>query len=163
MLRPAGDTETLRRVYGSFPTGVIALAALRGGQPVGLAASSFTAVSLAPPLVSVSIQLTSTTWPLLADRPRLGLSVLSATQHRACRQLAAKDGDRFAGLDWFTGQDGAVLLHSATAWMTCTIDTTVPAGDHVLVVLRVHELGSRPDSPLVFHGSVFHRLQPVES
>jgi flavin reductase (DIM6/NTAB) family NADH-FMN oxidoreductase RutF len=55
-----------------------------------------------------------------------------------------------------------VLLHSATAWMTCSIDNTVPAGDHLLVVLRVHELDSRPDSPLVFHGSVFHRLQPVE-
>jgi flavin reductase (DIM6/NTAB) family NADH-FMN oxidoreductase RutF len=41
----------LRRVFGAFPTGITAIAALADGTPVGLAASSFISVSLDPPLV----------------------------------------------------------------------------------------------------------------
>ncbi|MFE3287545.1 flavin reductase family protein, partial [Streptomyces sp. NPDC059233] len=59
------DTTSLRAVYGAFPTGVTAIAALIDGAPVGLAASSFTTVSLAPPLVSVCMAHTSSTWPVL--------------------------------------------------------------------------------------------------
>ncbi|MFI0446596.1 flavin reductase family protein [Actinomadura sp. 6N118] len=156
------DVAALRETYGSFPTGVIALAALRDGAPVGIAASSFTSVSMSPPLVSVCIQLTSTTWPLLVDRPRLGLSVLSSTQDRACRQLSAKTGDRFAGLSWAADEDGAVLLDGAVAWLNCTIDQTVRAGDHDVVLLRVQRHLTQPGPPLVFHASSFHQLQPCE-
>src|SRR5690606_13074244 len=66
----------LRRVYGAYPTGVTAVAGLVGGRPVGIAASSFVPVSLTPPLVSVCVAHTSTTWPLLRDLPRIGISVL---------------------------------------------------------------------------------------
>ena len=67
--------SALRRVYGSHPGGVTAVCALRDGAPVGIVASSLVGVSMDPPLVSVCVQHTSTTWPLLADRPRTGLSV----------------------------------------------------------------------------------------
>ena len=45
------DDSTLRRVFGCFPSGVIAVCASIDGEPVGMAASSFTTVSVAPPLV----------------------------------------------------------------------------------------------------------------
>lgn len=44
--------STLREAFGHFPTGVIAIAAEIDGTRVGLAASTFVPVSLAPPLVS---------------------------------------------------------------------------------------------------------------
>jgi flavin reductase (DIM6/NTAB) family NADH-FMN oxidoreductase RutF len=155
------DPTHLRRVYGAFPTGVVALAALVGDRPVGLAASSFTSVSLDPPLVSVSIAHTSTTWRLLRAAPRFGLSVLSSRQEQACRQLAARAEDRFSGLAWRATDDGAVLLAEAGAWLECSIDTQVPAGDHDLILLRVHNIDIGPESaPLVFHASRFRRLEP---
>jgi len=57
------DPELLRQAFGIFPTGVVAVAAEVDGTLVGLAASSFTSVSLDPPLVSFSIARTSKTWP----------------------------------------------------------------------------------------------------
>jgi Conserved protein/domain typically associated with flavoprotein oxygenases, DIM6/NTAB family len=121
------EVSAVRRVYGAFPSGVIAVCAMRGGAPVGIAASSFVPVSIEPPLVSVCVQQASTTWPLLADRPRLGLSVLGATHDKACRQIAAKTGDRFAGVAFTATDDGAVLLHDAAAWLDCSIHEIVPA------------------------------------
>ncbi|WNI19050.1 flavin reductase family protein [Actinacidiphila sp. ITFR-21] len=154
------EPAELRRVFGTFPTGVTAVAALVDGVPVGLAANSFTSVSLDPPLVSVCVAHTSTTWPVLRDRARLGVSVLGAHQERACAQLAGRGGDRFAGLDWHATDDGAVLLAGASAWFDCAVEQHIRAGDHDIVLLRIHELGAdHAVAPLVFHASRFRRLE----
>src|ERR1700761_3481916 len=57
------DPARLRKAFGIFPSGVVAVAAQVDGVLVGLAASSFTSVSLDPPLVSFSIANASKTWP----------------------------------------------------------------------------------------------------
>ncbi|MEU9059215.1 flavin reductase family protein [Streptomyces sp. NPDC048430] len=153
------DPAALRAAYGTFPSGVTAVCALRDGTAVGFAASSFVTVSLDPPLVSVCVQHTSTTWPLLVDRPRLGLSVLGDAQDVTCRQLAAKNGDRFAGLDLTVTDGGAVLIPDSAAWLECSVHDIVPAGDHDLVLLRVEALQVHNGvPPLVFHASGFHSL-----
>jgi flavin reductase (DIM6/NTAB) family NADH-FMN oxidoreductase RutF len=153
------DPSHLRRVFGAFPTGVVAVAAVVDGGPVGIAASSFTSVSLSPALVSVCVAHTSTTWPILARAARLGISVLSADQQRAGRQLAARSGDRFAELSWRQTADGAVFLDGASAWLETSVDQRVRAGDHDIVVLRIHDLDAAHHlHPLVFHASEFRRL-----
>jgi flavin reductase (DIM6/NTAB) family NADH-FMN oxidoreductase RutF len=156
---PSVDPVRLRQVYGAFPTGVTALAALVDGRPVGLTASSFNSVSLDPPLVSVAVAHTSTTWPLIRSAPRFGVSVLSTEQEAASRQLSARSGDRFAGLRWHSTDGGAVVLDDASAWLDCSIHDVVRAGDHDLLLLRVHDLDAHPDRPpLVFHASQYRRL-----
>jgi flavin reductase (DIM6/NTAB) family NADH-FMN oxidoreductase RutF len=152
--------EHLRRVFGAFPTGVTAIAALVDGVPVGLAASSFTPVSLSPPMVSVCLAHTSSTWPVLRRATRLGVSVLGAHQEWLCRQLSARGVDRFAGAPWRTVEDGGVLLDGGSAWLDCSIEREIPAGDHDIVLLRVHDLDADPDvPPLVFHASGYPRLE----
>jgi flavin reductase (DIM6/NTAB) family NADH-FMN oxidoreductase RutF len=160
MTTTAFDPFVLRHVFGAFPSGVAAVAAVVDGTPAGIAASSFTSVSLDPPLVSLCVAHTSTTWPLLRA-PRLGVSILSAAQELAVRQLAARGVDRFAGLAWRTTSDGAVLLDGASGWLETSIEQQVRAGDHDIVVLRIHDLDADHDiSPLVFHASRFRRLEP---
>jgi flavin reductase (DIM6/NTAB) family NADH-FMN oxidoreductase RutF len=151
----------LRRVFGAFPSGVTAIAALIDGEPVGIAASSFTSVSLDPALVSVCVAHTSTTWPTLSRATHFGLSVLGSDQNEVCRQLAARTGDRFAGIGWRATAEGAVLLDEASAWLACTIHQVVRAGDHDIVLLQVESHRLHPDperAPLVFHASQFKLL-----
>jgi flavin reductase (DIM6/NTAB) family NADH-FMN oxidoreductase RutF len=153
------DPATLRRVLGAYPTGVTALAALVDGEPVGMAANSFTSVSLDPPLVSVCVATTSSTWPRLRRATRLGVSVLSHEQEAASRSLASRGVDRFAGLSWHATEDGAILLDGASAWFDCAVEREIRAGDHEIVLLNVHGLGTDPlTPPLVFHGSRYRRL-----
>jgi flavin reductase (DIM6/NTAB) family NADH-FMN oxidoreductase RutF len=161
-IEPVTAADQLRRAFGCFPSGVTALCALSDGEPAGLAASSFTSVSMDPPLVSVCIQHTSRTWPKLREQPRLGLSVLAEEQDEVCARLASKEGDRFAGVDWFASDDGGVFVHGATLWLDCTISEEVRCGDHDIVLLHVHGLSAAPDaSPLIFHASRFRRLAGV--
>ncbi|MFC8454938.1 flavin reductase family protein [Kitasatospora sp. NPDC057223] len=161
-IEPVTAPEQLRRAFGCFPSGVTALCARRGGEPVGLAASSFTAVSMDPPLVSVCIQHSSTTWPRLREQPRLGLSVLAEGQEDICARLASKAGNRFAGTDWYSSGEGSVFVDGATLWLDCAIYEEVPFGDHDIVLLRILGLSASPDtSPLVYHSSRFRSLAGI--
>ncbi|WP_433221122.1 flavin reductase family protein [Dactylosporangium sp. CS-047395] len=149
----------LRRVFGAFPSGVTAVAAIVDGVPVGLAASSFTSVSLDPPLVSICIAHSSNTWRALRLARRLGVSVLAADQEHLGRQFSARGVDRFAGVTWRATTEGEILLDGACAWLDCSIEREIPAGDHDIVLLRVHALDAdRTVAPLVFHQSRFGRL-----
>ena len=42
------DAQVLRQAFGAFPSGVTAFCGMREGKPEGMAASSFTSVSLTP-------------------------------------------------------------------------------------------------------------------
>ncbi|OYD61467.1 flavin reductase family protein [Rhodococcus sp. OK302] len=156
---PTVDSESLRRTYGCFPSGVVALCAHDGRNPIGMAASSFTSVSLDPPLVSVCVQDTSTTWPRLRASRRIGISVLAEGHDDVCMSLSRKDGDRFSGVEWGAAAEGSVFVHGSTVWLDCVVDKEVEGGDHTIVLFRI--LGVQADTtvePLVFHGSRFRLL-----
>ncbi len=149
----------LRRVFGAYPTGVAALAGTVGDDLVGMAANSFTTVSLEPPLVSVCVAHTSSTWPILRESARIGISVLGADQEHVSRRLAARGVDRFAGVGHRRTAHGAVLLDGAAAWFECSIEQQVRAGDHDIVIFGVHDLDIAENvAPLVFHASTYRGL-----
>jgi flavin reductase (DIM6/NTAB) family NADH-FMN oxidoreductase RutF len=155
------EPATLRHVFGAFPTGVAVIAARIGADPTGMAVSSFTSVSLNPPLVSVCVASKSRTWPTLREATRIGVSVLAETHEHASRTLSAADGDRFAALNWRQTGDNALLLHGAAAWLDCSVEREIEAGDHVIALLEVHDLGSDTAvAPLVFHASRYRILAP---
>lgn len=164
-ISPNADApKVLRQLYSCFPTGVTALCALRDGKPLGLALSSFTSISIDPPLVSVSLQSTSATWASFEGIETFGLSVLGEDQEHACRQLSQKTGDRFAGLDWTASESGAIFIDGSVAWLECSLHHRLVAGDHEIAILRVEAAKADPgQAPLVFHASRFRRLVPSET
>jgi flavin reductase (DIM6/NTAB) family NADH-FMN oxidoreductase RutF len=158
-LTPTLDPKALRRAFSAYPSGVVAIAAQVGGKKLGIAASSFTSVSLEPALVSFSIANTSSTWPALRAAGHLGLSVLADHHGEVCRQLAGPADNRFDGLKLRVSDEGALALADAVATFDCTIYREIEAGDHTIVLLRLHAVeGPGSLSPLVFHRSTFGRL-----
>jgi len=159
-LQPATDGAALRRAYSCFPSGVVGVCAEIDGAPVGMAASSFATVSLDPALVSLCVQLTSTTWPRLRSAPTLGLSVFAADQEQLCTRLAGPAEHRFDEFDPLVAETGSIFVPGAAAVLDCTVHDEVPAGDHVLVLLRIETLDADPSvEPLVFHASTFRALE----
>ncbi|HEX6359036.1 flavin reductase family protein [Actinophytocola sp.] len=156
------EPARLRAAFGTFPTGVVAVATQVDDQLVGLAASSFTSVSLDPPLVSFSIANTSRTWPALRRAGHLGVTVLADHHHTIARQLAGPVATRFAGLDVTVNDNGAVTLTDGIAWFDTTIDQHIAAGDHTIVLLRLHTAAHVDRAlPLVFHRSGFGLGRPA--
>ena len=153
------DPALLREAFGVFPSGVVAVAAQVGDVLTGLAASSFTSVSIEPPLVSLSVANTSRTWPDLRRASHLGLTVLAAHHDQVCRQLAGPVEHRFDDVPVSVSDEGAVTLDEGVAQFDCTVYDEVVAGDHTIVVLRLHAVDHAATSqPLVFHRSGFGTL-----
>jgi flavin reductase (DIM6/NTAB) family NADH-FMN oxidoreductase RutF len=153
------DSKALRQAFACFPSGVAAVCGMTDGQPLGMAVSSFTSVSVEPPLVSVCVQSTSATWPRLRALPRLGVSVLAEGHDGACASLSSKYGDRFSGVSWEPSARGGVFVDDATLWLECSLHAELPAGDHAIALLRIHGLRTNSGvAPLVFHLSRFRKL-----
>ncbi|MFC5950453.1 flavin reductase family protein [Pseudonocardia lutea] len=141
-----------RAVLGHFATGVVAITAVdpATGRPTGLAANSFTSVSLDPPLVAFCVAHTSSTWPLLKAAGTFVVNVLAAEQEHVCRQLAVKGGDKFAGLEWEPSPGGAPILAEGLAWLEADVAAEHPAGDHTIVVANVRHIYASERTPLLF-------------
>ncbi|MFJ8815168.1 flavin reductase family protein [Amycolatopsis thermoflava] len=156
---PGLDQHSLRNAFGTCPSGVVAVCGLADGARVGMAVSTFVPVSLAPPLAAICVQRTSRTWAVLRTLPALGVSVLADGHEDAARALAAKDGDRFAGLATDTTPEGAVHVLGGPTRFVCSLEAETEAGDHLIATLRIHAAHAEPAiDPLVFHRSGFTRL-----
>lgn len=155
-------TREFRDALGRFPTGVVAVAARdpRTGRPAGLAANSFTSVSLDPPLVGFCVGRTSTSWPGLRSAHRLAVSILGADQEEASRRMASRGGDKFSGVAWHESPSGAPVIEGSQAWLECEVEAEHPAGDHLIVVARVHHLSDQGGTaPLLYYRGEYRALE----
>jgi len=154
------DASTFRTVLGHFATGVVVVTAADGGEPVGMACNSFTSVSLDPPLVLFCAAKTSTTYPRIQAAGRWAANVLGEDDEEICRLFAQKDTDRFAHVAYGIGATGAPVLERALAFVDCVTEVEHEAGDHLIVVGRVVELGYRAEGkPLLFYRGGYGRFE----
>jgi 3-hydroxy-9,10-secoandrosta-1,3,5(10)-triene-9,17-dione monooxygenase reductase component len=80
------------------------------------------------------------------------VNILSAPQLEVCLRLAAPGGDKFAGLEWTRSPGGGPVIDGALAWLECSVDAEYAAGDHMIVLARVHHLDRHRDGdPLIFY------------
>src|ERR671928_661765 len=130
------DSAHFRTILGHFATGVTVVTGHGPAGPVGMAANSFTSVSLDPPLVLVCMAHTSTSWPTIRDTGHFAVNILGEHQEETCRRFGARSGDRFEGVGWDHGKTGSPILHEAIAYVDCVIDSEHEAGGHIIIVGR---------------------------
>jgi flavin reductase (DIM6/NTAB) family NADH-FMN oxidoreductase RutF len=162
-LDPEIDSAVYRRVMGHYPTGVcVVTATLLDGQRAGMVVGSFTSVSLAPPLVGVFPDISSTSWPQIERAGKFCVNVLANDQKDLCRRFAARGEDKFAGLTHRVSANGSPVLDDVVAWIDCTLDNVQEACDHYFVLGRVQELDvDRPKTPLVFFQGGYGSFSPL--
>jgi 3-hydroxy-9,10-secoandrosta-1,3,5(10)-triene-9,17-dione monooxygenase reductase component len=153
------DAATFRETLGHFVTGVTIITALDGDEPVGMAANSFTSVSLDPPLILFCAAHNSTTWPRIRSARQFTVNILDEHQEDLCRLFAQRGVDRFSQVGWRPGAGGAPVLDDVHAYIDCDIWAEYEGGDHMIVVGRVLELGVSADAgPLLFYRGTYGRL-----
>jgi|SRR5680860_1138010 len=146
------DEASFRTVLGHFATGVTIITAMDGDEPIGVSANSFTSVSLDPPLVLFCAAKASTTWPRIEAAGKFTVNILNEHQEDVCRVFATKGADRFSRIGWRTSSNGQPILHDSLAYIDCEMQEQHDAGDHIIVVGRVQELGVlSEEGPLLFY------------
>jgi flavin reductase (DIM6/NTAB) family NADH-FMN oxidoreductase RutF len=160
---PNFDTAQFRQALGMFATGVtIVTARTAQGELVGLTANSFNSVSLTPPLVLWSLSHRAGSMAAFSAGSHYAINILAADQQDLARQFATKGVDRYQGVAFETGTQGAPLLHGAVATFECFNRSRYEEGDHVIFVGEVEHCSYRPGaSPLLFHGGQFYTEHPL--
>ncbi|MDP9091613.1 MAG: flavin reductase family protein [Actinomycetota bacterium] len=149
---PETDSRSLRSCLGRFATGVTVVTYSAEGQPRGATVSSFTSISLQPPLILVSIGRGAKACELLRDKP-FCVNVLSAHQIATALTFAGQSGG--VAPEWVNGQSSPRLRQSH-AWLECTPWQSQDAGDHVIFLGEVQEFAFDESEPLLFYSGAFH-------
>jgi flavin reductase (DIM6/NTAB) family NADH-FMN oxidoreductase RutF len=131
------------------------------GQPAGMVVGTFSSVSLDPPLIAFFPARSSWTFGRLRTAPAFCVNVLASDQEQLCRQLATGGAGKFDGVRWQPGPLGSPVLEDAVSWIECTFEEIREAGDHHVVLGRVHDLAvERATLPLLFFQGGYGRFSP---
>ncbi|MDO5729542.1 MAG: flavin reductase family protein [Actinomycetaceae bacterium] len=146
----------LRRAFGHFPSGVTVVSYAHGNAIYGITVSSFTSISLDPPLVLVSLMRSSRASQLLPHVP-FTINILAKGQLDLAFQFAGMNSDP-TDVEWDVS--GATpRLTDAHAHFVCRPWRTYDGGDHVLVLGEVVDYAITDDTdPLVVHQGAWREM-----
>ena len=142
---PPVDQQAFRSALGRFVTGVtVVTAADDDGAFHGLTVSSFTSVSLDPPLVLFCLGKTAKSLGVFTSAAGFAISVLGAGQQSIAEDFAfgPKRWDLLALDLWETG---APVIGGAIAQLACLREAVYEGGDHVILVGRVVRIATSED------------------
>ncbi|HEX4573665.1 MAG TPA: flavin reductase family protein [Gemmatimonadales bacterium] len=154
------DPAQFRQLLGRFATGVTVVTTRdRAGRPIGMTASSVASVSLAPPLVLVSVSQQHDMHAALNVAHRFVLNVLAADQEAISRRFAAEHPDRFEGIGYGETEHGLPVLEGVLATIECEKQAEMPGGDHTVFIGRVTGGTVTNHRPLLYYRGGYAGLQ----
>ena len=149
---PQIDLGEFRRALSCFATGVAVVTALdRSGERVGMTVSSFSSVSLDPPLVLWSIADDAYSYDAFMQADYFAVNVLTSAQQHLSARFATKGANKFEGLDIREGLHGLPVLSDFAASFECRTEHRYEGGDHKIIVGRVLRMEARETEPLIVY------------
>lgn len=130
------------------------------GTHWGFTASSFSSLSLDPPLVLVCPAKTAQCHGAFLASDRFLVNVLSAEQAAVAAHFARPARDKFAAAAMVPCELGLPGLVDATARLACTTHEVLDGGDHSILVGRVAAAYEGKRDPLVYVDRGFTRPAP---
>lgn len=159
------DTNTFKAVMGQWPSGVTVVTTVDASGPAGMTASSFSSVSLDPPLVSICVARHLGMHARIAAAGVFAVNILSKdTMEHGLRFAGMLPGvtDRFAGITVSTAATGAPLLPSTLGWVDCKLWAAHDGGDHTIFVGEVLDAGiDKTAAPLLYHSRSWGQFADV--
>ena len=154
----------LKHAMRVYPQGVTVVTTDSGG-PKGLTVSSFTSVSLDPPLVLVSIAKGSALHDLFRAAESYAVNFLADDQKSVSDRFAGRTQakDRFEGIKFAKGVTGSPIISGARAVLECRAWKVYEGGDHSILVgevLSAKTLNSK--RPLVYYSQQYTTTETME-
>lgn len=139
------NTDAKKTVLRQFPYGLYVVTVAAHGEEHGMTANWLTQAAFEPPMVVVAVENTSKTIAMIRDAHHFAVNVL----HQGLRELAGKLGrsssqtpQKLKGIRTKPAPGAKTpVLADALGWLECRMITTLPAGDHTLVLGEVIEAG----------------------
>jgi flavin reductase (DIM6/NTAB) family NADH-FMN oxidoreductase RutF len=156
------DKSSFRHVMGHFASGVTIMTTTAAGRMHGMTVSAFTSQSLEPLLILVSVERSTVMHRLVMESKAFAINILDEHGEATARFFADNarlDGPEFIDSTYHRGVTGSPILEEATAYLEATVESTLEAGDHTVIVGRIVALAVvREAGPLIYYRSGYRRL-----
>jgi flavin reductase (DIM6/NTAB) family NADH-FMN oxidoreductase RutF len=153
------DEARFRQTLGYFASGVTVVTTGQEGDFHGMTVSSFSSLSLNPPLILICIDKAVPTHDILARSGQFVVNVLEKRQEHLSRRFATSNADKFRGIAWHMGTLGIPVLDSVLAVIECQISTTYDGGDHTIFAGTVIDTEVHEGTPLLYYRRGYHELK----
>jgi flavin reductase (DIM6/NTAB) family NADH-FMN oxidoreductase RutF len=136
------DPTERKQALRLFTYGLYAVGVRRDDEVNAFTANWLTQISFEPPLVALSIERDSWSWPVLEATRSFTINVLASGQRSLAGQLGKsrhRAGDKLATIPWQPAPVTScpVLHEHALAFVECRVTGVHPGGDSWLVVAEV--------------------------
>jgi flavin reductase (DIM6/NTAB) family NADH-FMN oxidoreductase RutF len=152
----------LKDALASWATGISVVTTQAEGMLYGLTVSSFTSVSLDPPLVLVCLADSNRMARMIKSSRAFAVSLLASDQEAASRYFASPGREPTSGFVEIDGEwtiQGQAVVKDALAYLVCELEHHQEAGDHAIVIGRVvHAVSRSEKTPLVYWRRGYRRL-----
>jgi len=154
--------EAVRLVMRQWTTGVTVVTSRWGDAQHGMTVSSFTSISLDPPLVSISLAQEARTHHLVEKSRLFGVTILGEIQQEISDRFAgriADSDDRFAGLESFTLVSGVPFLVGGLACLDCQVVSRLEAGRNTVFLGKVIAVNlGNGGPPLLYYDRSYQKI-----
>ncbi|AEG01651.1 flavin reductase family protein [Methylomonas methanica] len=155
------DASQFKNALKLWASGVTVVTAQSEQQGLkGMTATSFSSVSVDPPQILVCLNQNTDTGAVVLEQKRFAVNILGTEQQNVSNQFAggATQEERFAGVAWEAGENGAPLLTDALASLECKVVDQVLAGTHWIVIGEVQKVVCRGGDPLLYYSGAYRQL-----
>jgi flavin reductase (DIM6/NTAB) family NADH-FMN oxidoreductase RutF len=161
------DPELQRQAMRCWTTGVTIVTSRLDEVQHGMTVNSFTSVSLAPPVVSVSLAEMTRTHKLVKQSGIFAITILEEGQTELADRFAGRgptsdihEVNRFEGVSTFSLLTGAPLLSEGLAHVDCKVIHTVKFGPTTVFFGEVVAVGMiNAGRPMVYYNRLYRGLQ----
>jgi 3-hydroxy-9,10-secoandrosta-1,3,5(10)-triene-9,17-dione monooxygenase reductase component len=103
---------------------------------IGLTLSSFTSISIKPPIVMICVSSTAPSLPMLLKREKFVVNLLSKGQQFLAERFSGIHNvkEKFDKIDYALNNRGLPVLSEAAAYIDCDFLTKYEAGDHIIIL-----------------------------
>jgi flavin reductase ActVB len=145
-------TPDYRNAMARVASGVtIVTTASADGRWWGFTASSFSPLSIDPPLILVCLAHDARCHPVFTSAERFRVSVLAPEHEELAKRFATRGADKFAGEDFRRADDGLPMLDDALVSLRCRTTDMAEGGDHTILIAHVEEAHLRREGRPAVH------------
>ena len=153
------DKNELRRVMGHFATGVTVITTFsKEGKLHGLTANAVSSLSLVPPLLVICVDKKAESYASFEESKVFTVNILADDQEDISRRFAVSGGEKFEGVAYRRGSNGAPILQGVLAHLECKLYAAFDGGDHTIYLGEIEEADTREVKPLLFFRGGYRSL-----
>ncbi|MCE9498964.1 MAG: flavin reductase family protein [Leptospira sp.] len=156
------NNQSFKNALSHFASGVTVITYSDSGSFGGLTVSSFSSLSMEPPLILFSINMTSPGLEKIRNSGAFAVNILATDQENLSNRFSKPGTDRNQLIHengFALRETGSPLLNNCLASLECRTENIFEGGDHSIVAGRVIFSDSNDSlRPLLYYRRNYYRI-----